>query len=71
MRYWDVLSGMCVATLRQSMGEVTCARLSHCGTHLMTASKDNAIRLWDVRTGKQFQVRARGRGGEPQGTATA
>ncbi|ORZ29211.1 WD40-repeat-containing domain protein [Catenaria anguillulae PL171] len=49
LRFWDVVSGLCVRTLTSHLGEVTSVSLSPSGTYLLTSSKDNANRLWDMR----------------------
>ncbi|KAF0728199.1 hypothetical protein Ae201684_014024 [Aphanomyces euteiches] len=49
VRFWDILSGLCVHTLRQTLGEVTSVSLSSNGLFLLTGSRNNSNRLWDMR----------------------
>ncbi|KAI9168631.1 hypothetical protein H9P43_008004 [Blastocladiella emersonii ATCC 22665] len=49
LRFWDLISGVCVRTLTSHLGEVTSVSCSPSGTYLLTSSKDNANRLWDLR----------------------
>jgi WD40 repeat protein len=49
IRLWDILSGLCVHTLRQTLGEVTSVSLASNGFMLLTGSRNNSNRLWDMR----------------------
>lgn len=49
IRFWDLLSGLCVRTLRQILGEVTSVQLSASGLYVLSGSKNNSNRLWDIR----------------------
>ncbi|KAI9216007.1 WD40-repeat-containing domain protein, partial [Blastocladiella britannica] len=49
LRFFDLVSGLCVRTLASHLGEVTAVGVSPSGTYLVTASKDNANRIWDLR----------------------
>ncbi len=55
VKFWDILSGACVKTLQQHLGEVTSVAISADGAKLLTASKDNSNRLWELRTGRLLQ----------------
>uniref|UniRef100_A0A7S2SNE6 CTLH domain-containing protein n=1 Tax=Rhizochromulina marina TaxID=1034831 RepID=A0A7S2SNE6_9STRA len=52
VRFWDVLSGLCVKTLEDpgTIGEATSLALSSDGTLLLTSTRHGSIRLWDLRT---------------------
>lgn len=52
LRFWDLLSGLCVKTIREPLGEVSSVDTNSAGTLVLTASKDNAHRLWDMRSAK-------------------
>merc|ERR1719482_1736026 len=56
IRFWDVRSALCVRKLGPSLGEVTSVQLSPCGTQLLSSSKDNSIRLWDVRAARPLRA---------------
>ena len=47
IRFWDSVSGLCIRTLNAQLGEVTSVDMND--VYLLTSSRDNAIRLWDVR----------------------
>lgn len=47
MRFWDSVSGLCIRTLNAQLGEVTSVDMKD--VYLLTSSRDNAIRIWDVR----------------------
>jgi len=47
VRFWDSVSGLCIRTLNAQLGEVTSVDMND--VYLLTSSRDNAIRLWDVR----------------------
>ncbi|RHY65857.1 hypothetical protein DYB38_006468 [Aphanomyces astaci] len=49
VRFWDILSGLCVHTVRQTLGEVTSVSLSSNGLFVLTGSRNNSNRLWDMR----------------------
>ena len=49
IRLWDILSGLCVHTLRQTLGEVTSVSLASNGFTLLSGSRNNSNRLWDMR----------------------
>ncbi|KAK4053933.1 hypothetical protein OIO90_003770 [Microbotryomycetes sp. JL221] len=47
IRFWDSVSGLCIRTLNAQLGEVTSVDMSE--SYLLTNSRDNSVRLWDVR----------------------
>lgn len=47
VRFWDSVSGLCIRTLNAQLGEVTSVDMKD--VYLLTSSRDNAIRIWDVR----------------------
>jgi WD40 repeat protein len=47
VRFWDSVSGLCIRTLNAQLGEVTSVDMSD--SYLLTNSRDNSARLWDVR----------------------
>ncbi|ORY89421.1 WD40-repeat-containing domain protein [Leucosporidium creatinivorum] len=47
VRFWDSVSGLCIRTLNAQLGEVTSVDMSD--SYLLTNSRDNSVRLWDVR----------------------
>ncbi|SCZ88541.1 BZ3500_MvSof-1268-A1-R1_Chr2-1g04478 [Microbotryum saponariae] len=47
VRFWDSVSGLCIRTLNAQLGEVTSVDMSD--SYLLTSSRDNSVRLWDVR----------------------
>jgi WD40 repeat protein len=49
IRFWDVVSGSCVKTIDSHLGEVTSVETSENGLQLLSGSKDNSYRLWDLR----------------------
>ena len=46
---WDLTSGVCIQTLKKHLGEVSSVEMNAAGTLLLSSSKDNSHRLWDVR----------------------
>ena len=52
----DARSGLCLKTLAQHHGEVTSVQLSANGLQMLSAAKDNSVRLWDVRSSKALRV---------------
>jgi COMPASS component SWD3 len=55
IRVFDALSGLCVRSLSDHIGEVTSVALHSSGYYLLSCSKDNANRLWDLRMGRPVQ----------------
>ena len=55
MKLWDVLSGVCIKTYTQLLGEVTSLEMSDSGHYLLSGTKGNSNRLWDLRTGRAAQ----------------
>ena len=54
--FWPSLSSLfSVHTLSAHLGEVTSVTFSSDGRHLLSASKDNSNRLWDVRMGRTLR----------------
>ena len=53
IKFWDITSGLCVNTLQGHLGEVTSVAVSATGTMLVSCSKDNSNRLWDLRAVRQ------------------
>ncbi len=49
IRFWDVVSGLCIRTIPGHLGEVTSVEINETGTLLLSSSKDNSNRLWDLR----------------------
>jgi len=49
IRFWDITSGLCVNTLQGHLGEVTSVAVNSTGNLLVSCSKDNSNRLWDLR----------------------
>ncbi|KAL8281312.1 hypothetical protein RQP46_006346 [Phenoliferia psychrophenolica] len=47
VRFWDTVSGLNIRTLTAQVGEVTSVDMTD--VYLLTSSRDNSIRLWDVR----------------------
>ncbi|KAM0746289.1 WD40 repeat-like protein [Meredithblackwellia eburnea MCA 4105] len=47
VRFWDTVSGLNIRTLTAQVGEVTSVDMND--VYLLTSSRDNSIRLWDVR----------------------
>jgi COMPASS component SWD3 len=47
-----MVSGSCIRTISLHLGEVTSVEMNSSGTLLLSSSKDNSNRLWDVRTVK-------------------
>lgn len=43
------MSGLCIRTISSHLGEVTSVEMNSSGTLLLSSSKDNSNRLWDVR----------------------
>ena len=39
VKFWDVVSGVCVKTYSQHLGEVTSVAMNSSGTQILTASK--------------------------------
>jgi COMPASS component SWD3 len=62
IKFWDMSSGVCVQTLTQHLGEVTSVDVSkdHNGHLLLSCSKDNSNRLWDIRKNNEFIQRYKG-----------
>ncbi|KAJ2470704.1 hypothetical protein GGI02_002750 [Coemansia sp. RSA 2322] len=54
IRFWDMMSGSCVKSLRSHLGEVTSVATSDSGMLLLSSSKDNSNRLWDLRSLKRL-----------------
>ncbi len=53
IKFWDITSGVCIKTLTQHLGEVTCVEMNATQNNLLlSCSKDNTNRLWDLRTSK-------------------
>jgi WD40 repeat protein len=52
VKFFDVVSGVCVKTLPQLLGEVSSVQLNKAGDKLLTGTKDSCNRVWDVRNGK-------------------
>jgi WD40 repeat protein len=44
-----VTSGLCVRTFSSYLGEVTSLQTNSNGSQLLSASKDNSNRLWDLK----------------------
>lgn len=49
IKFWDIVSGLCIRTISSHLGEVTSVEMNSSGTLLLSSSKDNSNRLWDVR----------------------
>ncbi len=49
IRFWDVVSGLCIRTITGHLGEVTSVEINETGSLLLSSSKDNSNRLWDLR----------------------
>ena len=49
IRFWDVVSGLCIKTITSHLGEVTSIEMNSSGLQLLSGCKDNSNRLWDVR----------------------
>ena len=49
IKFWDLVSGICIRTLAHHLGEVTSVDFSSNGSLLLSSSKDNSNRLWDIR----------------------
>ena len=49
IKFWDIVSGLCIRTISSHLGEVTSVEMNSNGTLLLSSSKDNSNRLWDVR----------------------
>jgi WD40 repeat protein len=49
IKFWDVTSGLCVRTFSSYLGEVTSLQTNSNGSQLLSASKDNSNRLWDLK----------------------
>ena len=49
IKFWDIVSGLCIRTISSHLGEVTSVEMNSSGTYLLSSSKDNSNRLWDVR----------------------
>lgn len=63
VRFWDVMSGLCVKTLGDqpgAIGEATAMRLSSDGSLVLTSSRHGAVRLWDLRATAKPLVRYKG-----------
>ncbi|KAJ3306643.1 hypothetical protein HDU76_004797 [Blyttiomyces sp. JEL0837] len=50
IKFWDIVSGICIKTITSHLGEVTSVEMSSNGIQLLSSSKDNSNRLWDIRT---------------------
>ncbi|RUS25142.1 WD40-repeat-containing domain protein, partial [Jimgerdemannia flammicorona] len=50
IKFWDIVSGLCIRTITSHLGEVTSVEMNASGMLLLSSSKDNSNRLWDVRT---------------------
>lgn len=50
IKFWDIVSGVCIKTFSQHLGEVSCVAMNQAGTQLLSCSKDNSNRLWDIRS---------------------
>lgn len=55
IKLWDLFSGVCVKTITSHFGEVTNVDVSPSGLSLLSTSKDNSNRMWDLRGVKKFQ----------------
>jgi COMPASS component SWD3 len=49
VKFWDITSGLCIKTISSHLGEVTSVEMNPQGSMLLSSSKDNSIRLWDIR----------------------
>ncbi|CAM9652501.1 unnamed protein product, partial [Scytosiphon promiscuus] len=52
IKFWDVMSGVCVKTLSQAVGAVTSVDLTTDGMYLLASSRHGPVRKWDVRMGR-------------------
>ncbi|CBJ33816.1 conserved unknown protein [Ectocarpus siliculosus] len=52
IKFWDVMSGVCVKTLSQAVGAVTSVDLTMDGMYLLASSRHGPVRTWDVRMGR-------------------
>jgi WD40 repeat protein len=50
IKFWDIASGVCIKTISINMAEITSVEINDCGNLLLSGSKDNCNRLWDVGT---------------------
>jgi WD40 repeat protein len=55
IRVWDVNTGKPIVKLRRHTGNVTSVAFSPDGKNLASGGADNAVRLWDLETGKELQ----------------
>ena len=53
---WDVVGGCGLYRLKGHKGPVTACQWIHHGNTLITASKDNLIKLWDIDTQHCYQT---------------
>jgi WD40 repeat protein len=49
IRVWDLLSGISLKSLTAHLAEVTSLQVDARGSMLLSSSKDNSNRLWDIR----------------------
>lgn len=49
IKFWDILSGSCVQTFSSHLWEVTSVDINQSGSFVLSSSKDNSNRIWDVR----------------------
>jgi WD40 repeat protein len=55
IKFWDLVSGVCVKTYSSHLGEVTSVEMNKTGGLLLSGSKDNSNRLWDVRLARPIR----------------
>ena len=60
IKFWDILSGVCIKTLSEQMGEVTSVQINSNGILLLSSSKNSCNRLWDIRVGRPLPKRFKG-----------
>lgn len=49
IKFWDIISGLCLKSITSPLGEVTSLEINSSGNLLLSGSKDNSNRLWDLR----------------------
>ncbi|KDQ58713.1 hypothetical protein JAAARDRAFT_206574 [Jaapia argillacea MUCL 33604] len=51
VRVWDIVTGVCLRTLKGHGGEVNSAVFSPSGRYIITGSNDKTVRIWDAYNG--------------------
>ena len=55
MNFALIIQGLCIKTIASHLGEVTSVEMSSNGTQLLSSSKDNSNRLWDIRAARPIR----------------